>query len=218
MSGLEMKMLVAGSVGKLTVSSGAAIFDFDRTLIHSGSLAPVLAELVGRPRLGLAYARAGMRAAAAPTERRAEIFRNSLLALTAGKTEADLIAAAERAFVGLRWRESMLSAYLNHRGAGHRITVASGGLACCVRRLLELKGLAVDALIATEMELADGVLTGRIAGSACVGAEKARRAKVWLGGVTTEVWGYGNLPADRAMLALAEFPVSVSAFGVRAAQ
>lgn len=210
-----MKNLAADSVRKLTVSPGAAIFDFDRTLIHSGSLFPVLAQLVGRRRAILAYVRAGARAATAPGADRAETFRNSVLALTAGKTEADLVLAAERAFAGLRWRESMLAAYLFHRGAGHLIAVASGGLACCVQRLLELKGIAVDALLATEMELADGVLTGRIAGKACVGAEKARRAKAWLKDITADVWGYGNLPADRAMLALARFPMSVSVFGVR---
>ena len=197
-----MKTLVASNVRKVTISTGAAIFDFDRTLIHSGSLFPVLVELVGWPRASMAWLGAGARAASAPNAHRSEVFRNSLLALTAGKTEANLVTAAERAFVGVRWRESMLAAYLNHLGAGHKITVASGGLACCVRRLLELKGLAVDAVLATEMEVVGGVLTGRIAGRACVGMEKARRARLWLKGITAEVWGYGNLPADRAMLCL----------------
>lgn len=218
MTALETNALVAGTVSQLTVSRGVAIFDFDRTLIHSGSLAPVLAELVGRPRLCAAYARAALEAAFAPPSRRAEDFRNALVALVAGKTEADLVAAAERAFRGLRWRDAMLAAYLRHRAAGHRVTVASGGLACCVRRLLELKGIAVDGLLATELEVVDGVLTGRIVGSACVGAEKARRAQAWLAGLPAEVWGYGNLPADRAMLALTRFPTAVSAFGVRSAR
>lgn len=146
------------------------------------------------------------------------MFRNLVLELTAGKTEADLVAAAERAFRGLRWRNTMLDAYLRHRDAGHRVTVASGGLGICVRRMLDLKGIAVDALLATEMEVVDGVLTGRIAGSACVGAEKARRTEDWLAGAAAAVWGYGNLPADRAMLALTDFPTAVSAFGVRTAR
>lgn len=202
-------------MNSFAVSAGAAIFDFDRTLIHSGSLAPILAELAGRPRMCSAYACAGLKAAFAPPHRRAEIFRNTVLLLTRGKTEADLVAAADRAFRGLRWRESMLDAYLRHREAGHRVTVASGGLSCCVRRLLALKGITVDALLATEMESVGGVLTGRIAGNACVGAEKARRIQDWLAGAAEAVWGYGNLPADRAMLALAHFPTAVSAFGVR---
>ncbi len=214
MNALETNALIGETVNNPTISSGAAIFDFDRTLIRSGSLAPVLAELAGRPRMCAAYARAGVLAASAAPARRAEVFRNAVLRLVAGKTEAELIAAAERAFPRLRWRAEMLAAHARHRAAGHRVMVASGGLACCVRRLLELKGIAVDGLLATEMEVADGVLTGRIAGSACVGAEKARRARDWLAGAA-EAWGYGNLPADRAMLALTRFPTVVSAFGVR---
>lgn len=218
MKALETNTLVDATVRKLTVSPGVAIFDFDKTLIHSGSLAPVLAELVGRPRLCVAYARAGLIAAFASSARRADVFRAAVVALVAGRTEADLTAAAERAFRGLRWRDEMLAAYLRHREAGHRVTVASGGLSCCVRRLLELKGIAVDGLLATELETIDGVFTGRIAGNACVGAEKARRAQAWLAGRSAEVWGYGNLPADRAMLALTRFPTAVSAFRVRTLQ
>lgn len=218
MNGWETNALDIGSVKSFAVSGGVAIFDFDRTLIHSGSLAPILAALVGRPRMCAAYARAGLRATFAPQRRRAEIFRNTVLRLTAGRTEAELVAAADRAFRGMRWRDSMLEAYLRHREAGHRVTVASGGLSCCVRRLLELKGITVDGLLATEMESIDGVLTGRIAGSACVGAEKARRARDWLAGAAEAVWGYGNLPADRAMLALVNFPTAVSAFGTRTAR
>lgn len=214
MSSLDRNGLVGDSVRNPTVPAGVAIFDFDRTLIHSGSLGPILAALVGWPRLCAAYARAGVLAAFAAPRNRAEVFRNALLEVTAGKTEADLVAAAERAFAGLRWREAVFDAYLRHRGQGHRVTVASGGLACCIRRFLELKGMAVDGVLATEMEEVGGVLTGRIAGSACVGSEKARRAQAWLDGVTADVWGYGNLPADRAMLALARFPVAVSGFGV----
>jgi phosphatidylglycerophosphatase C len=215
MNALETNTLVEGTVRRLTVLPGVAIFDFDRTFIHSGSLAPVLAELVGRPRLCAAYARAGLKAAFAPSRLRAEVFRNAVVGLIAGKTEADLLVAAERAYRGLRWRDEMLAAYLRHREAGHRVVVASGGLACCVRRLLDLKGIAVDGVLATEIEAVDGVFTGRIAGNACVGLEKARRAQAWLAGPNVEVWGYGNLPADRAMLALTQFPTVVSAFGVR---
>lgn len=195
-------------------SSGVAIFDFDRTLIHSGSLLPILDALVGRRMLAWSCVVAA--AAAAVSRRRAEVFRAVLLhRTTAGRTVEDLESAAERAFPRLRWRMEMLRAYARHRRDGRVIVVASGGLACCVRRLLELKGVEVDEVLGTDLDVAGGVLSGRIDGLACTGREKARRVKDWLGGFSGEAWGYGNLPADGPMLALVRHPTRVGGFRLR---
>ena len=192
--------------------AGAAVFDFDRTLIHQGSLAPVLCALVGN----LPYLSAACSAAAAALQgkgRRSDTFRIRVLQATVkGKTLGQLAAATERASTRLRWRSSMLEAYHRHRDAGHRIVVASGGLAFCVGMLLELKGLRVDDILGTELMVRDDVLTGEIDGHACVGREKARRVEAWIGDPDAEVWGYGNLPQDRAMLALSHHPVNIPAY------
>lgn len=157
-------------------------------------------------------------AAAAADGRRADVFRAALLRLTiAGYTVAELEAAAERAFPRLRWRAALLRALARHRRDGRAVLVASGGLACCVRRLLELKGIAVSDVLATELAVDGGVLTGDIDGLACTGKEKARRVKGWLGDAGGEVWGYGNLPADGPMLELARYPVGVGGFRLRRA-
>lgn len=193
---------------------GVAIFDFDRTLIHSGSLLPILRALVGRRRLAFGCVVAGISAVA--SRRRADVFRAVLLRMTTrGRSPAELEAAAERAFPRLRWRFAMLRAYARHQRDGRVILVASGGLAPCVRRLLELKGLKVDDVLATELDVAGGRFTGRIDGLACTGAEKARRVRSWLGEARSEVWGYGNLPADGPMLALTRHPTSVGGFRLR---
>lgn len=198
-------------------SQPVAVFDFDRTLIRSGSLLPILGALVGWRKLMVCCALAG--AAAAAGGARADVFRSELLRRTAsGRTEAELRAAAERAFPRLRWRFEMLRAYARHRRDGRTILVASGGLACCVRRLLELKGIAADDVLATELAATGGVLTGGIDGLACTGNEKARRVRDWLGDAGREVWGYGNLPADGPMLALARHPTSVGGCRLRRAR
>lgn len=193
-----------------SLQAGVAVFDFDRTLIRSGSLLPLLHALIGFRRLALGCLIAGGSAVTAGREKWAATFRSRLLHETiTGRTIADLESAAERAFPLLRWRDEMLREYMNHRRAGRAILVASGGIACCVRRLLALKRIDVDGVLATELTDTCGVLTGEIDGLACTGGEKARRIEEWLGGVPCTVWGYGNLPSDAPMLSLAHHPTCV---------
>jgi phosphatidylglycerophosphatase C len=193
------------------MATGVAIFDFDRTLIRQSSLAVFLAVLVGRRRLFFAGA-AGVGSAvfAAGSDRR-EAFRATVLRRTlAGKNAAQICAAAEEIFLRLEWNPEVLAAYERHRKAGHRILVATGGLSCYVRLLLERKKLTVDGLLASEMVVTENVLTGEMAGLSCRREEKARRIKAWLADAPGEIWGYGNLPNDAAMLALTHHPVVVS--------
>lgn len=193
-----------------------AIFDFDRTLISSSSLVPVLYALAGFRRIVLGCIVAGGTAAVARRKSRADVFRSTLLrSMVAGRTIADLESAAERAFPLLRWRDEILHEYAEHRRAGRAILVASGSIACCVRRLLALKRLDIDGLLATDLIEVDGALTGAIDGLACTGWEKARRVKEWLGDAPRTIWGYGNLPSDGPMLSLAHHPSCVDTRGVR---
>jgi phosphatidylglycerophosphatase C len=190
---------------------GVAVFDFDKTLIRQGSLALFLVALIGKRRFVQACCRAAVRTMAVAPSRRRDVFRAALLRGTlTGVTLAQVDAAARAVFPHLLWRGEMLAAYARHRSAGHRVLVATGGLSCYMPTLLALKSLPVDGLLATEMAVDGDVLTGEMAAPSCTWTEKARRIKAWLPADAGEIWGYGNLPNDAAMLALTHHPTAVS--------
>ncbi|WP_337997447.1 HAD-IB family phosphatase [Oleispirillum naphthae] len=191
---------------------GVAVFDFDRTLIRQGSLGMLLRALLGTRRYVSACGAAAAAALFAPARQRREIYRNTLLRRTlSGRRIAEVHAAAARIFPRLEWRPDSMDAYARHRAAGRRILVASGGLSCYMPILLRLKGLRIDGLLATEMVVEDGVLTGELAAPACTGEEKARRVEQWLAGTAGEIWCYGNWPHDAEMLALSHHPTVIPA-------
>jgi phosphatidylglycerophosphatase C len=186
---------------------GVAIFDFDRTLIRESSLFQFLRVLAGDAALARAALAAAARAVASAEK---EAFKRDLLRrLLAGISLAEVQSAAARMFPRLAWKDDILAACERHRRAGCRILIATGGLDCYMPALLAMKGMAADGLLATRMAVEDGVLTGAMASPTCTKAEKARRVASWLENGHGEVWGYGNLPSDAAMLALCDHPMAV---------
>lgn len=192
--------------------TGTAIFDFDKTLIHDGSLLRILTALTGTRHVITAAISTYFATKGDHTISRydSERLRQGLLRhLLTGKNTQEIVNAAERVYPSLRWNETLLERYHWHRDQGHRIAIATGGLALYMEPLLRLRGLSPDALLATELTQHNGILTGEMVGPACVGHEKARQVRNWMGGVREECWAYGNLPKDGPMLALADHPYSV---------
>jgi phosphatidylglycerophosphatase C len=67
------------------------------------------------------------------------------------------------------------------------------------------QSLGVDAVLCTEMEVADGRYTGKMATPNCHGEEKVRRLQAWMNSSATEAKGvelhaYGDTPGDLPML------------------
>ncbi|WP_029010929.1 HAD family hydrolase [Azospirillum halopraeferens] len=195
---------------------GAAFFDFDGTLIHGDSLLMFVAEVIGRRRAHLALADALRSACHRHLRGRGPgcDFRGSVKAVLLKRTLrglplADAHAAAERLAGRLRWYGPSLEALHQHRRAGRRVVVATGALDVYMPVLL--RGLEVDDLLATGMEVADGRLTGALCTGNCVRADKATRVRAWIAahGPFAETWGYGNHPSDRPMLALLDRKVVV---------
>lgn len=190
-------------------ASGVAFFDFDGTLIHGDSLPLFVGEVIGHRRAKLALAdaiRSGLHRHVRgrgpgvdfPGSVKAILLKRTLR----GVAVSDALAAAERMVHRIRWHEPLVEVLKSHRRHGRRVVIATGALDLYMPALL--RGLEVDDLLATGMEVRDGVLTGRLSTGNCVRLDKADRVRAWLHdhGPFTETWGYGNRPSDLPMLAL----------------
>ncbi|HYG91721.1 MAG TPA: HAD family hydrolase [Azospirillum sp.] len=195
---------------------GVAFFDFDGTLIHGDSLPAFVAEVIGRRRTRLAFADAIRSATHRHLRGRGPgaDFRGSVKAILLKRTLRGLPlseahAAAERVAAKLRWHSPTVEALHAHRRAGRRVVIATGALDVYMPFLL--RGIGVDDLLATGMEVQDGRLTGRLLNGNCVRADKADRVRAWLSahGPFGETWGYGNRPSDLPMLALLDRKIIV---------
>lgn len=88
-----------------------------------------------------------------------------------------------------------------HKQQGHRVVVISASLKGWLSGWCEKQG--VD-LICTQMEIANGCLTGRFNGKNCYGPEKVRRIKEQFALDEYYIYAYGDSHGDHEMLALAD--------------
>lgn len=179
-----------------------AIFDFDQTLIRGDSLWPFLVLAAGWPRAVSAAVVATLQTVLTKTDDRRTLFKAVLLRRAlAGLSAARAKQAAEALEDKIHWlptRERLQQ----HWQQGHIIIIASGGLDLYLPNLL--RDLPPHQLICTQLEIADGRLTGAMQRGNCVRQAKADKVQQALKalGVTGDSWGYGNFPHDVPMLAL----------------
>lgn len=101
-------------------------------------------------------------------------------------------------------RSEALPAIDAHRQQGHSIYLVSASPENWLRAWCESERIS---LIATRLEVVDDLMTGRIAGQNCYGAEKAVRIRQEIDLDSYDyVYAYGDSPGDREMLALADSP------------
>jgi phosphatidylglycerophosphatase C len=199
-------MTVADAAG-----GGVAFFDFDDTLIHGDSLLTFLEEVAGawtaRRAFVLAAAQAWRDRALGGGDSHCD-FKTAVKAAAlrqtlTGATREECRAAAQRTATRLRWDDAMLKIIETERAQGRRIVLATGALDVYLPEISAPLG-RLDGVLATEMAVTDGRLSGEMGSANCVRAEKARRVRQWLaanppGGATV---GYGNRPSDLPMLGI----------------
>lgn len=196
-----------------------AAFDVDGTLSRRDTLLPFLQRLCGIQRLARALAANGVdlsRMAAGAADR--DAVKDALLVRLLAGRDARQVAAAGETYADFlvdhaRLRPDTRHRLDEHRAAGHRVVLVSASpevyLAPLGRRL------GVDAVLASALEVgADGLLTGRLAGRNCRGAEKVARLDAWLGAGAgaehgTHLYAYGDSNGDRELLARADVGVLV---------
>lgn len=197
-------------------AAGVAFFDFDGTLIHGDSLLMFIGEVVGHRRAKLAFVDALRSGLHRHVRRRGPgvDFPGSVKTILLRRTlrgvpVADALAAADRLVHRIRWHKPLVETLKTHRREGRRVVIATGALDIYMPALL--RGLEIDDLLATGLEVVDGTLTGRLSTGNCVRLDKAARVRAWMAahGPCGETWGYGNRPSDLPMLALLDRRVVV---------
>ncbi len=93
---------------------------------------------------------------------------------------------------------------LAHKSRGDIVVILSASIENWVQPFAS--ALQADVLLGTQVEVADGILTGRFATPNCYGAEKVKRIKVWLETNAKEqayIIAYGDSRGDKELLEFA---------------
>ena len=89
-----------------------------------------------------------------------------------------------------------------HKELGHKVIVVSASIECWIRPWCEQNGLD---LIATKIEIKDGIITGKFLTKNCYGIEKANRVKeVYNLDDYDYIYAYGDSRGDKELLGLAD--------------
>ncbi|MEY3360330.1 MAG: hypothetical protein RL531_49 [Actinomycetota bacterium] len=189
---------------------GVAAFDFDGTITRRDTLGPFLAHFVGRRAMLRAAVPHAHRLGGAAIGRadRDTAKERYFVSLLAGRPAAHLEAAGAeygaRVLDRAPFNAEVVQRMAWHAEVGHEIVVISASLAVYVRPVAA--ALGAHATFATEVEVVDGALTGRLVDGNVRAANKVARLTSWLRGADAEVWAYGDSAGDADLLAAADHP------------
>ena len=192
-----------------------ALFDFDKTLVDCNSANLWFRSELRAGRLPFTYAlripwwtlqyRLGTR--------NLERMFEGAFELARGQAEAPMIENVRLWYdseIRHRARPGALAALREHRAAGDRLVLATSSSQYIARLACESFGL--DEFICTQLELADGYFTGKLAANA-MGPQKAERVAEWAeaqGVDLTQCTFYTDSITDLALLKRVGHPVAVN--------
>lgn len=181
-----------------------AVFDLDGTLTRRDTLAPFLRAAIGTRRVARAMLRSSPSLVRAVRDRSARDAAKErvLIAAIGRRAELELRDVAERFAPTVVLRAEIVAHLRWHQSAGHETVVLSASPTLYVDAIA--RRLGIDVVVATELEVIDGVVTGRYSGRNCRAEEKLARLLAWLGERDVELHAYGNAPDDEPVLAHAD--------------
>ena len=183
-----------------------AAFVVDGTLTTGDSVVPFLRRAAGTGDLVRAFAKRPLATVGSALRRDRDELKALAIGALRGRRWADLLTLGEAyadELTARRLRADTVARLEWHRQRGHRIVLVSASL----RPYLVPLGtqLGVDAVLCCEIQVAEGIVTGRLDGPNCRGPEKLRRLHEWLRGQElsdrAEIWAYGDSAGDRELLA-----------------
>lgn len=158
----------------------AAFFDFDGTLIDGYSVAEFYKHRLFKGEIGVKEASLLLRMRVRGLDSDADFteFATEGFLAWAGKAEADMVALGEQLFVKRIAGSLFPQAWQlvdAHRRMGHTVVIASSATRYQVQPMAH--ALGIDHLLCTELEVRDGLLTGRMAGTPPYGEGKAEAVR-----------------------------------------
>ena len=198
-----------------------AAFDVDETLTVRDCVVPFMRSVAGFGRLSRVVF-SDLRDTFHSVRRRDRDFLKAKFVCgvfegkNAGDIEARGVQFASKIADG--WLRSDVAARMRwHQEQGHVVILVSASLGAYLHPLGDL--LEVDAVLCTELEEVDGILTGKLLGKNCRGEEKALRVQKWCesAGIHADdlVYAYGDSSGDLQLLELFSHPTWVSKVDLR---
>jgi len=193
-----------------------AAFDFDETLTTRDTVIPFLRRFSSPVAVAAGFARRPTRTGRAIVRRSRSLAREiATETVFAGRRHDEVVrhahAHAER-IIGHWLRTDTVDRLRWHVAQGHEVVIVS---ASYHDYLVPVgRHLGATEVLATRLDVSDGVCTGTLDGPNCRGPEKVRRLDDWLTAAgrhrdDVELWTYGDSPGDREMLAWADQAVWV---------
>ena len=91
-----------------------------------------------------------------------------------------------------------------HQDQGHEVLIISASLDNWIKPWAESK--SISTVLATQIEVKDGVITGRFSSRNCFGQEKVNRLKALYPEKDYLLYAYGDSSGDKELLEYADFP------------
>ena len=193
-----------------------AAFDVDNTLTVRDCVVPFMRSAAGTGRImKVMLSNIGDTIQNVRRRDRDALKAKFVAGIFSGKSasEVEALGVQFASKVANRWLRSDVATRMRwHQEQGHVVILVSASLGAYLHPLGDL--LEVDAVLCTEMEEVDGVLTGRLVGKNCRGEEKVSRVQKWReeAGIDVQdlVYAYGDSSGDKQLLDLFSQPTWVN--------
>lgn len=200
----------------MTMNVTVAAFDVDNTLTVRDCVVPFMRTAAGSARLmKVMLSDLGETFQNVRRRDRDALKAKFVAGVFAGKNadEIDALGVQFASKVADKWLRSDVATRMRwHQEQGHVVILVSASLGAYLHPLGDL--LEVDAVLCTELEEVDGVLSGNLIGKNCRGEEKVLRVQKWReeAGIDMQdlVYAYGDSSGDKQLLELFSQPTWVN--------
>ena len=127
-------------------------------------------------------------------------------AALSGRSEKDIIMAADALHTKISVNSSVWMMIQSILDGNTFFIIATASLEVFVRRYLEHVAISPNKIIGSVPELQNNIFNGKLVGRECAGLIKGLRVRNYLAShfPNVHISAFGNLPADRQMMALAD--------------